>query len=313
VGERSRAGATQFSKHDVFAVEKPVTSDGETQYAIKLKQNHGGWNSDDLQGNNLGKFRLSYTTSPSPEVDPVPEHIREIFAVPREQRSPAQVATLFGAWRATVAEWKDANSKIEELWKQHPEGTTQMALAARDESRQTSVLKRGDWLKPGQGSKSRRSCVSQSAPRRRADEQTHPGKMDDRQQAPTTARAFVNRVWQAYFGTGLVATSEDLGTQCEPPSHPELLDWLACEFMQPTQAAGEKEAARPWSIKHLQRLIVTSRTYRQSSVFRPNYMPRIRTIVCSRADPVFESRVRSSVIFSSRRPGCSIRSSAAAR
>ena len=77
--------------------------------------------------------------------------------------------------------------------------------------------------------------------------------------APTTARALVNRVWQTYFGIGIVATSEDLGTQCEPPSHPELLDWLAVEFMD-----------RGWDLKALHRLIVTSATYRQSSNTNPN-------------------------------------------
>src|SRR5205807_3297054 len=67
-------------------------------------------------------------------------------------------------------------------------------------------------------------------------------------------RALVNRVWQAYFGTGIVSTSEDLGSQSESPSHPELLDWLAVEFME-----------RGWSLKALHKLIVTSTTYRQSS------------------------------------------------
>src|SRR5262249_46084302 len=81
--------------------------------------------------------------------------------------------------------------------------------------------------------------------------------------SPTTARALVNRVWQAYFGTGLVATSEDLGTQCEPPSHPALLDWLAVEFMD-----------RGWSLKALHRLIVGSATYRQSSKVSPELFAR---------------------------------------
>ncbi len=72
--------------------------------------------------------------------------------------------------------------------------------------------------------------------------------------SPTTARSLVNRVWQTYFGTGLVATSEDLGTQSEAPSHPRLLDWLAVEFME-----------RDWSLKELHRLIANSATYRQSS------------------------------------------------
>ena len=68
----------------------------------------------------------------------------------------------------------------------------------------------------------------------------------------------MNRVWQAYFGTGLVATSEDLGTQSEAPSHPRLLDWLAVEFMD-----------RGWSLKELHRLILNSATYRQSSRVPP--------------------------------------------
>jgi hypothetical protein len=73
-------------------------------------------------------------------------------------------------------------------------------------------------------------------------------------QAPTTARAAVNRMWQSYFGTGLVETPEDFGMHGASPSHPKLLDWLAVEFMD-----------RGWSQKQLHRLIVTSATYRQSS------------------------------------------------
>jgi hypothetical protein len=76
--------------------------------------------------------------------------------------------------------------------------------------------------------------------------------------SPTTARVMVNRVWQAYFGNGLVTTSEDFGLQSDAPSHPELLDWLACDFMD-----------HGWSFKHLHRLIVHSATYRQSSRVTP--------------------------------------------
>ena len=75
---------------------------------------------------------------------------------------------------------------------------------------------------------------------------------------PLTARVAVNWVWHKYFGRGLVPTLEDFGTQGERPSHPELLDWLADEFMQ-----------RRWSLKLLHRLIVTSAVYRQSSKARP--------------------------------------------
>ncbi len=76
---------------------------------------------------------------------------------------------------------------------------------------------------------------------------------------PLTPRVFVNRVWQTYFGVGLVETENDFGLQGTPPSHPELLDWLADEFI-----------ARNWSLKDLHRLIVSSSTYRQASVHRPD-------------------------------------------
>jgi hypothetical protein len=81
--------------------------------------------------------------------------------------------------------------------------------------------------------------------------------------SPTTARSIVNRIWQAYFGTGLVATAEDLGTQGDPPANQELLDWLAVELMD-----------HDWSLKHIHRLIATSSTYRQSSKVTPELLER---------------------------------------
>ncbi|HUK32457.1 MAG TPA: DUF1553 domain-containing protein, partial [Vicinamibacterales bacterium] len=83
---------------------------------------------------------------------------------------------------------------------------------------------------------------------------------------PLTARAYVNRIWREFFGTGLTSTLGDLGSQGEWPSHPELLDWLAAEFMHP---AFEAAGAHEWDMKHLVRTIVTSDTYKQSSLSTP--------------------------------------------
>src|SRR5262249_21454254 len=80
---------------------------------------------------------------------------------------------------------------------------------------------------------------------------------------PLTSRVAVNRFWQRYFGTGLVKTTENLGLQGERPSHPELLDWLATEFVR-----------TGWDMKAMQRLIVTSATYRQSSRATPELLQR---------------------------------------
>ena len=80
---------------------------------------------------------------------------------------------------------------------------------------------------------------------------------------PLTARVAVNHFWQEYFGVGIVKTSEDFGSQGEPPSHPQLLDWLATEFVR-----------TGWNVKAMQRLIVTSATYRQSSRVTPELEER---------------------------------------
>jgi mono/diheme cytochrome c family protein len=245
----------------VFVADKPVSFPGGTVLTFALSQRHGGWNSDDNQNNNLGRYRLSVTNAPNATADPIPHNVREILSIPREKRSPAQIAAVFSYWRTTVPEWKEANDAIEHLWRQHPEGASQFVLAKREMPRSTHMLKRGDFLKPERtvspGVPSFLQPLPPGAPPTRL---TFARWLTDRR-SPTTARAIVNRVWQTYFGIGIVSTSEDLGSQAETPSHPKLLDWLAVEFMD-----------HGWSLKWLHRQIVTSATYRQSSQVTPeNY------------------------------------------
>jgi len=250
------------SRKAVFATAGNAAWPGGTTLSIVLSQKHGGWNSDDNQNINLGRFRVSVTDDENAVADPVPRRVRRILSIPARQRTPAQLAAVFSYWRTTVGDFQQTNDQIEKLWRDHPEGSTQLVYDRREKPRQTSVLERGDFLKPLESVTPGVLAFLNSPPEGEIDRLALARWLVDRE-SPTTARAFVNRVWQAYFGIGLVRTSEDLGIQGEPPSHPELLDWLAVEFMD-----------NGWSLKQLHRLIVSSSTYQQSSHVTPELVAR---------------------------------------
>jgi Protein of unknown function (DUF1553)/Protein of unknown function (DUF1549) len=261
------AGRRNQPRNAVFTTSRNLAQPGGTMLTFRLVQRHGGWNSDDRMNNNLGRFRLSVCGDGSAAADPLPRKVRAILAVPRAQRTPSQQAAVFSYWRTTVPRWQEANAWIEDLWQGWPRGTTTLALEQRDEPRETYVLKRGDFLKPGKKvTAGVPEFVHPLADPKAPDNRLTLAKWLVDRRSPTTARVFVNRLWQAYFGTGIVATPEDFGLQGEKPSHPELLDWLAVEFMD--------NSPRPWSIKHLHRLIVTSATYRQASRAAPDLLEK---------------------------------------
>jgi hypothetical protein len=260
-------GRSNVPRHAVFTLDKPLEASAGVRLTFKLVQNHGGWNSDENQNNNLGRFRFAMTPTDSAVADPLPADVRAIVQIQAAKHTDQQTSTLFSYWRTTVPEWSEENRRIEALWQSHPQGATQLALEERDSPRSTHRLERGNFLAPAevvtpgvpaflppleQEDKSKATASRLDFARWLAD-----------RRSPTTARSIVNRIWQAYFGTGLVATAEDLGSQGDPPSHPELLDWLAVELMD-----------HNWSLKHIQRLIVSSATYRQSSHVSPQLLER---------------------------------------
>ncbi len=151
----------------------------------------------------------------------------------------------------------DAGKKVEaEIKKVKGKIPTTLVMREQKKPRVSYVQIRGDFLRKG-------DTVTPGFPA--AVGATPPGKLTRLDLAkwlvskdhPLTARVVVNRAWQRFFGAGLVETENDFGFQGNAPTHPALLDWLAVEF-----SAGSK----PWSLKHLHRLIVTSETYKQSSV-----------------------------------------------
>jgi len=163
-------------------------------------------------------------------------------------------------YRETYAELKKLQGQHDELEKSF---TSVMVMDEMASPRETFVLGRGDYRNKGDkvtpGVPAVLPPLPDGAPQNRlglAKWLLDPGH-------PLTARVAVNRFWQMFFGTGLVRTSEDFGSQGEAPTHQDLLDWLATEFVRGA-----------WDVKALQRLIVTSSTYRQSSRVTPDLVER---------------------------------------
>ena len=242
----------------VFAVTAPVGFDGGTTFNFQLAQK-----SDETVkiGNvmpNIGRFRISITTAANPKADPLPTAVRRLLSVPADKRTQEEKHQIFSYFRTTVAEFDEANKQIDDLMKEWPYGATTLALASRGIQRETHIFRRGDWKRPAEavspGTPAMLHAFPADAPRNRLGL----ARWIVAKENPLTARVIVNRIWQSYFGVGLVTTPEDFGARCQRPSHPELLDWLAVEFMQ-----------NGWSIKHIHKLIVNSAMYRQSSKLTP--------------------------------------------
>ncbi len=261
-------GRRNQDRHAIFVPAEPVTSTGEVVLSFTLKQNHGGWNSDDNQNYLLGRYRFSITDQTPPERS-LPTQVENILLKPEEDWSPQDRQELFSQWVLADDRFHSPAERIEAAWAAFPETDSQLVVESLPRPRDTYVLTRGDFLSPEEavapgtpaflgGATIGGSIESESDASELVGGQG-PARLEFarwlvRPEAPTTARVVINRLWQAYFGRGLVSTPEDFGFQSTPPSHPDLLDWLAVELVE-----------SGWNLKHIHRLIVSSATYRQSS------------------------------------------------
>ncbi|HAB15761.1 MAG TPA: PSD1 and planctomycete cytochrome C domain-containing protein [Verrucomicrobiota bacterium] len=272
------AGRRNQERRAVFVAEQPFGFPGGTRLLLTVHSKLG----DDLQGKNdkvsnfiPGRVRLSLTTnSESLHADSLSESQRQRIAQAAGSLTPELRSELFRVFLFHEPSLADAARQWDELWKDWPtaENTT-LALQNRPTPRQTRIFKRGDWQKPSTPVTADVPAILNpfpvGAPRNRLGLAQWLTSADN----PLTARVIVNRVWQQYFGRGLVEAPEDFGVRSPAPSNPELLDWLAAEFMGP-RVSIPAESPRPWSLKHLHRLIVNSRTYQQSSRVTPELLER---------------------------------------
>jgi hypothetical protein len=183
----------------------------------------------------------------------LPKPITDALAVPDAKRKPAQKQALLAHVRAQSPDWKKLEDEVKQLEARRKVISTTTPILREGKPRETHVHVRGNFLDKGErvtvGLPAAMPPSSDKGPLNRlvlAHWLVDPNN-------PLTARVAVNRLWEELFGIGLVQTSEEFGLQGELPSHPELLDWMAVEYMN------------GWDTKKMLRLIVTSATYRQSS------------------------------------------------
>ncbi len=244
----------------------------------------------------LGRFRISVTTAEGTvKARDIPAEVEEAFTRDPSERigrkSGAEAVVRY--WISIAPEYKAVRDEIEVLRKQLPAYPTTLVMQERpaDNPRPTYRHHRGEFLQPKEevtpgvpalfGAKAH-------APKNRLEL----AKWLVAPENPLTARVTVNRHWHAFFGRGIVRTLDDFGYQGEAPTHPELLDWLAVEFQDPSPTPPPRgEGLNPaplsfpgkgagglgsssWSVKKLHKLIVTSATYKQSSRVTPELLAK---------------------------------------
>jgi mono/diheme cytochrome c family protein len=250
-------GKLNANHEAVFILEKPIfVPPGD---AIEIMLSH--------EANNnylIGRFAIDVAADAPAEPSMHDAAVVEALTTAAEKRTAEQKKTLADAFAKS-------EGQLQTRKKEDPRGDTVrlMVMKELDQPRETFICQRGDFLRPDKEAGPLAPDVLDAIPPKLADTQGRsasegptPTRLDLARwlvdpQNPLTPRVQMNRVWMRYFGRGLVETEEDFGTQGTPPSHPELLDWLAGELIR-----------QNWSLKAMHRLIVTSHTYRQASTFR---------------------------------------------
>ena len=251
----------------VFALDAPLQVDDDQELVFTMLHR------STVGDANVGRFRVSVTDQAGPAV-------RSLAAMPLEELSGAkvtdagQVSTglrgrLLDQFLSDHAAHQQAQRELARAQRQLTEvkravaAQRVMVLSERGTARRTFVLQRGVWNSHGVEVRRGVPAAILRRPAEAVASRSDLARWLVSPENPLTARVVVNQLWQMLFGAGLVRTPEDFGLQGEFPTHPDLLDWLAVELME-----------QDWNLKHLLRLMVTSRTYRQDSRVTPGLLER---------------------------------------
>lgn len=246
-----------ITRHAVFTLAKPLPGGPGTKLIIKLLH-------ESVHPlHNIGRFRLAVTSNAAPKLEVSNSEAKQLSAAlekPIKDRSDAEKKLVSDEFRKQEPAVKKLDAEVAATRKQLEEIDKQtvrtMIMKDRPKPRESYVLIRGSWDNPDKSALLQPTTLSclPAVPEGSPTNRLTLAKWLVAKDNPLTARVTVNRFWQQLFGQGLVTTTEDFGSQGERPTHPELLDWLAAEFVR-----------SQWNTKALIKLIVMSETYQQSS------------------------------------------------
>ena len=249
----------------MFLLAAPLTVPPDATIIVRLK--HEG-----IANHNIGRFRVSTTSLPPGVVKldggKTPEAILRALETDPAKRTPPQRTALAKFHRENTdnpasradAELAEARKKLEAFKGALP---NTMVMKELPQPREAFLLLRGEYDKIGPKVERALPAAFSSLPAGAPMNRLGLAQWLVAPNNPLTARVWVNRAWEKFFGVGLVRTTENLGSQAEWPSNPELLDWLATEFVR-----------LKWDMREMQKLLVLSATYRQSSKVTPELLER---------------------------------------
>ena len=242
-----------FNNQDEPKLEVKLDTDADANLVRQLEETER--EVDDYIASRSAEYDAWESKLTDDEIAKMKKPLREILNTDPERRTGHQKRLVFNIEVGKIDNhFQSLRQKLSKLDGQVNGITTTLVMQERKEPRTTTVLVKGDFTRPSRevspGTPALLHAFKPSGNGNRLDL----ARWIVSPENPLTARVVVNRVWQVYFGRGLVETENDFGTLGSAPTHPELLDWLAIEFQR-----------RGWSLKELHRLIATSKTYQQSS------------------------------------------------
>ncbi len=247
------------NRRAMFVLQEPIAPEKDAMLLLRVRM-------EAIGGHNIGRFRIASSSLPSEAVrlsgEPFSPALRLAIETPAAKRTPQQRKEIETFFRANVENpLKQADAalaKAQRAYDDFDRSLPNVMVMQEGPVRDTFILKRGEYDKPEAKVTMATPAVLPPMPKDAPANRLGLAKWLVDPANPLTARVWVNRAWEKFFGYGICKTAENLGSQAEYPVHPELLDWLATEFIR-----------SGWDMKKMQKLLVMSAAYRQSSKVTP--------------------------------------------